>query len=156
MIKSLFISGLLALFIFANTSCANPAGATAKEEKHSESGVIYLNKETFKKQIFDYENNKEWKYNGKVPAILDFYADWCGPCRMVAPVLDEIQKDYKGDLQVFKVDTEKEKELAAVFGIRSLPTIVFIPVNGQPQAIMGFRPKAEMEKVINSVLKVTR
>lgn len=119
-------------------------------------GVIYLNKETFKTEVFNYETNKEWSYNGTVPAILDFYADWCGPCKMLAPVLDELQKEYNGKIQVFKVDTEKEKELAAVFGIKSLPTIVFIPATGDPQAAMGFRDKAGMEKMISEILKVEK
>ncbi len=154
--KALIISGLLSVFIFANVSCANNAEAKYTGEKSEESGVIYLNKETFKEMVFNYETNKEWKYNGKVPAILDFYADWCGPCRQVAPILSELQKEYKGKIQVFKVDTDKEKELAAIFGIKSLPTIVFIPLEGEPQAALGARPKTELEKMVNEVLKVNK
>ena len=154
--KALIISGLLSVFLFTNVSCANNAEAKSAGKNGEESGVVYLNKDSFKEEVFDYETNKEWKYNGKVPAILDFYADWCGPCRQLAPVLDEMQKEYKGKIQVFKVNTDKEKELAAVFGIRSLPTIVFIPVDGEPQAAMGFRPKADLEKMVTEILKVSK
>ena len=130
--------------------------AYAGNGEDDKSDVIYLNKESFKTEVFDYETQKEWKYNGKAPAILDFYADWCGPCKMLAPVLEELQKEYDGKIQVYKVDTEKEKELAAIFGIRSLPTIVFIPADGEPQAAMGFKNKEQMEEMITTILKVEK
>ncbi len=154
--KAIIISSLLSIFIFSNASCSNTAEAKSNEAKTSKSGVVYLNKESFKEKVFDYESNKEWKYNGDIPAILDFYADWCGPCRQIAPLLDQLQEEYKGKIQVYKVNTDKEKELASVFGIRSLPTIVFIPVKGEPQATLGFRPKVELEKMVTEVLKVSK
>jgi len=154
--KSLFITGLLSFLVLTNISCANPAKAEAKADGKEPSGVIYLNKDTFKEKVFNYETNKVWKYNGKVPAIIDFYADWCGPCKMLAPVLEDLQKEYGTKIQVFKINTDQEKELAAVFGIRSLPTIVFVPVDGDPQAAMGFRPKEDMEKMITEILKVSK
>ncbi len=154
--KSTFIRGLFSVLIIFGASVLINIKAEEKGNEEGKNEVIHLNKESFKEQVFDYENNKQWKYNGSVPAILDFYADWCGPCRMVAPILENVQKEYKGKVQVFKVNTDKEKELAAMFGIRSLPTIVFIPAEGDPQAVLGFRPKEEIEKMITEVLKVSK
>lgn len=154
--KAYIILGLLSVFTFGHVSCANKTETKSSDQNTEKNDVIHLNQESFKKLVFDYENGKEWTYNGKVPAILDFYADWCGPCRQIAPILQELQKEYNGKIQVFKVDTDKEKELAAIFGIRSLPTIVFIPLNGEPQAMMGARPKAEFEKMVSEVLKVSK
>jgi len=131
--------------LLVNCNAGNP--------KHETKGnIIHLTKATFKSQVFDYEKNKQWKYEGTKPAIIDFYADWCGPCRMLAPVMDEIAKEYAGKVIVYKVDTDKERELAMNLGISSLPTLVFIPVNGKPQATMGALPKAELVKIINEVL----
>jgi thioredoxin 1 len=112
----------------------------------------HLTKASFVKKIFDYENNKEWKYEGELPAIIDFYADWCGPCKMVAPVLEQLADEYKGRIEIFKVDTEAEQELAAVFGIRSIPSLLFIPKSGKPQMAMGAMPKASFVQAINEVL----
>ncbi len=159
--KKLLIVLGFAGFFFSTVSCANNGEAKAVEENSAAveanpEGVIHLTKETFKQQVFDYEKNQQWAYAGKVPAILDFYADWCGPCKMLSPVLEKMQKEYGGKIQVFKVNTDKEKELAATFGIRSLPTVVFIPVDGEPQAVMGFRPQEEMEKMVTEVLKVQK
>lgn len=154
--KNLLITGLLSFFVLSGISCANTANAEAKEDGKEKSGVIYLTKDTFKEKVFNYEKSKEWKYNGKVPAILDFYADWCGPCKMLAPILDDLQNEYGEKIQIFKINTEKERELSTIFGIKSLPTIVFIPVDGEPQAAMGFRQKADMEKMITEILKIKK
>lgn len=113
-----------------------------------------LTTEDFKKQVFDYTANKEWKYEGKLPAIVDFYADWCGPCKMVAPILEELSKQYEGKLAIYKVDTDAENELAAVFNIRSIPTFLFIPVDGQPMMQPGALPKHVFEQVIEEHLVV--
>lgn len=114
--------------------------------------VVYLTTQDFKEKVFNYEVNKEWKYAGELPAIIDFYADWCGPCKMVAPILQDIAKDYAGKLIVYKVDTESEQELASVFGISSIPTLLFVPKEGQPQAAMGALPRQSFDKAINEIL----
>jgi thioredoxin len=115
-----------------------------------------LTKQTFKEKIHNYEEKKEWEFLGTRPAIIDFYADWCGPCKIVAPVLEEIAKDYDGKLDIYKVDTEKEQELATAFNIRSIPSLLFIPVGAQPQMAMGALPKASFEKAISDILKIEK
>ncbi|MFW5700907.1 MAG: thioredoxin [Cyclobacteriaceae bacterium] len=123
----------------------------SKTEK-SETTMEHLTKETFQEKVFNYEKNKEWQYEGDVPCIIDFYADWCGPCKMIAPILEELSKEYEGKIKIYKVDTEKEQELAAVFGIRSIPSILFVPKKGEPQMAMGALPKQSLEKAINEIL----
>jgi len=118
--------------------------------------IEFLTKETFKEKVFNWEENKEWKYEGSVPCLIDFYADWCAPCKMVAPVLEELQKEYGDKLIIYKIDTEKEQELAGMFGIRSIPSLLFVPTEGQPQMAMGALPKATFEKAISDVLKVEK
>lgn len=120
------------------------------------AAVEHLTKKTFLEKVFDYEKNQEWKYQGTKPAIIDFWAEWCGPCRMVGPVLDELQKEYGDKIQVYKVNTEEEQELAAVFGIRSIPSLLFIPVDDRPQMAVGALPKETFYEIINDVLKVPR
>lgn len=112
----------------------------------------HLSKETFLRKVFDYENSKEWKFAGELPCIVDFYADWCGPCKMVAPILEELAKEYDGKIHVYKIDTEAEQELAAVFGIRSIPSILFVPKEGKPQMALGAMPKEAFVEAINSAL----
>jgi thioredoxin 1 len=114
--------------------------------------VVHLTTQEFKEKVFNYETGKEWKYEGTLPAIIDFYADWCQPCKMVAPVLEDLAREYAGKIMVYKVDTENEQELASVFGIQSIPTLLFVPKDGQPQAAMGALPKNTFVKVINDVL----
>ena len=115
----------------------------------------HLSKDTFLEKIFNYEENKEWKFQGDKPAIIDFYADWCGPCKMVAPVLEELSKEYDGKVDIYKIDTEKEQELAGAFGISSIPSILFIPMDGQPQMALGALPKQSFKDAIRDVLKVS-
>jgi thioredoxin 1 len=113
-----------------------------------------INTETFKAKVFNYETNKDWKYEGTLPAIVDFYADWCGPCRALSPILDEISKEYDGRLFVYKVDTEASPELAALFEVRSIPSLLFIPKEGQPAMATGMLPKVQLEKAIAEILGV--
>ena len=116
-------------------------------------GAIHLTKTDFLKKVADFENNpSEWKYLGDKPAIVDFYADWCGPCKMVSPILDELADEYKDQIYVYKINTETEQELASVFGIRSIPSILFIPMSGQPQMAQGAMPKASFVQAIKDVL----
>jgi thioredoxin 1 len=114
--------------------------------------VVHLTTQEFKEKVFNYEKSSEWKYEGTLPAIVDFYADWCQPCKMVAPVLEDLANEYAGKIMVYKVNTENEQELSSVFGIQSIPTLLFIPKEGQPQAAMGALPKQTFEKVINDLL----
>jgi len=112
----------------------------------------HLTKEAFLKKVFDYENNKEWTFSGEKPCVIDFYADWCGPCKMVAPVLEELSEEYKDEINVYKIDTEKEQELAGVFGIRSIPSLLFCPKDDKPQMAMGALPKEALKEAIDNVL----
>lgn len=114
--------------------------------------VVHLTTKQFKEKVFNYEVNKQWKYEGKLPAIIDFYANWCGPCKMIAPVLEDIAAQYAGKIIVYKVNTEDERELSSVFGITSIPTILFVPLTGQPQAAMGALPRQSFEQAINDIL----
>lgn len=112
----------------------------------------HLTKQTFLEKVFNYEKNKEWKFEGKLPCLIDFYADWCAPCKMVAPILEELNEEYKGKINIYKVNTEQEQELASAFGIRSIPSLLFCPANGQPQMAMGALPKESFKKTINDIL----
>lgn len=114
----------------------------------------HLTKETFLEKVFDYEKNQEWKYNGDIPAIIDFWAPWCGPCKMVGPILDELSEEYKGKIYVYKINTDVEQELGAVFGIRSIPSLLFIPVVGQPKMAVGALPKETLKQAIEKELLV--
>lgn len=107
---------------------------------------------TFKEKIFDYTKETEWKYYGAKPAIIDFYADWCGPCRMVAPALEQLSEEYEGRIDIYKVDTEAEQELAAVFGIQSIPSFLFIPMNDSPSLESGAFPKSAFKQIIEQHL----
>ena len=113
-----------------------------------------LTKETFLEKVFDFESSKEWKFQGEVPAIIDFYADWCGPCKMLAPVLEELSKEYGEKITIYKIDTEAEKELSAAFGIRSIPSMLFCPLGEAPQMAHGALPKQQIKKIILDVLKI--
>lgn len=112
----------------------------------------HLTFETFKEKVFNFDQNQDWKFEGKLPCIIDFYADWCGPCKMVAPILDELSKEYEGKINIYKVDTEAEQELSQIFGIRSIPSILFCPADGQPQMAQGALPKHSLKQAIEDVL----
>lgn len=111
-----------------------------------------LTKEKFLEKVFNYEQNKDWKFNGELPCLIDFYADWCGPCKMVAPVLEELSEEFAGKINIYKVDTEAQQELAAAFGIRSIPSLLFCPKDDKPQMAQGALPKPALIEAINTVL----
>ena len=110
-----------------------------------------LTTETFKEKVFDYTQNEEWSFKGKKPAIIDFYADWCAPCKTIAPILEELDAEIDG-IDFYKVNTEEENELAATFGIQSIPSILFIPMEGQPQMAVGALPKETFKQAISEIL----
>ena len=112
----------------------------------------HLTLATFKEKVFDFEKSQEWKFEGKLPCVIDFYADWCGPCKMVAPILEELSTEYDGKINIYKVDTEAEQELSQVFGIRSIPSMLFCPAEGQPQMAQGALPKHALIQAIDDVL----
>jgi thioredoxin len=113
-----------------------------------------LNKESFKEKIFNYEENKDWKFEGDLPCIIDFYADWCAPCKMIAPIMEELSKEYEGKINFYKLNVDEEQEVASLFGIQSIPSILFIPLNEQPQMAVGAIPKESFRQAIKEVLKV--
>ena len=114
----------------------------------------HLTLDTFKEKVFNFEASKDWKFEGEKPAIIDFYADWCGPCKIVAPILEELQAEYGDKLTIYKVNTEEQRELSSVFGIQSIPSLLFIPLEGQPQMAMGALPKETFKQAIKEVLSV--
>lgn len=119
----------------------------------NELATKYLSTEGFKKKIMNYdEHPQEWVFEGNRPAIIDFYATWCGPCKMTAPIIERLARKYKGQIDFYKVDIDQERELAQIFGIRSIPTFLFIPIKGQPTAQMGAMQLADFEEIIESEL----
>ncbi len=116
--------------------------------------IEHLTLDTFKTKVFNFEANKDWKYEGDKPAVIDFYADWCAPCKMVAPILEELATEYDGKLTIYKINTEDQEELAGMFGVQSIPSILFIPMNEQPQMAMGALPKNNFVNAFKEILKV--
>ncbi len=114
--------------------------------------MTVINTQEFKDLVFNFSKNTEWKFDGKLPVLVDFFAEWCGPCKMIAPVLEKLAKEYEGKIHIYKVDTDKEPELSAVFGISSVPSLLFIPTDGQPQMNPGALPEPQLRKAIEDVL----
>ena len=129
-------------------------GSTFAQESPKEGNVIEMDETMFLTRVFDYtdKNATEWKYKGDKPCIIDFYATWCGPCKIIAPTLKELAKEYKDSIYVYKVDVDKQKRLAGTMGIQSMPTIVFIPIKGQPQVIVGAAGKDTFHRAVKEVL----
>lgn len=147
---------LLLVAGFSLTACAQTKEKEESREtlkKETKMKTIHLNKIDFLKKVANYEANpNDWKYLGDKPALIDFYADWCGPCKAVAPVLEELAKEYDGEIYIYKIDTEEEQELAAMFGIRSIPSLLFVPMEGTPQMAQGALPKPTLKEAIDKVL----
>jgi thioredoxin len=118
--------------------------------------IVFLNEATFKAKVWNYDQNPEWKFIGDKPMIIDFYADWCKPCKMIAPHLEEIQSEYGTKLQIYKINTDNTPNLANLFKVRSIPTLLFIPADGNFQQIVGYRNKEQFVELVGSVLKVTK
>lgn len=145
------------ILLLAGVAFASCSGQTRKNNEQNKEEkkmkTIHLTKSEFLTKVVDYEKNpNEWKYLGDKPAIIDFYASWCGPCKMLAPVLEELAAEYGDSIYIYKIDTEQEKELAAAFNIRSIPTLLFVPMSGAPQLAQGALPKATLKDAIDKVL----
>jgi thioredoxin 1 len=152
--KKILISISLGLMILLSNCNAGNPGKTSNNATSVSGSVIVLTNAEFKQKVFNYTVNKEWKFEGKLPVIIDFYASWCGPCRQLSPRVEEIAKEYAGKIIVYKVDTDAEQELSQNMGIQSLPTLLFIPMKGKPQATMGAVPKETLVKAVQEVLLV--
>lgn len=149
-----YISILIISLVFVNCTSGNTENKNSASV--SSTGVVQqLTSGEFRQVIYNYDTSPEWKYEGSMPVIIDFYADWCPPCRQLSPLVEEIAKEYNGKIVVYKVDTDKEKELAQKLGITSLPTLLYIPAKGKPQVTLGYIPKESIVKTINEVLSIT-
>jgi thioredoxin 1 len=150
--RRIVLSIIISSLFFVNCKSENPGGKGT--DLSTGNQIVHLTNDTFKKLVFNYEVNKEWKFEGNKPAIIDFYADWCAPCRQLSPVIEEIAREFEGKIVVYKVDTEKEKILSQRLGITGLPTLLFIPANGKPQMAMGLLPKESLVKAVNDLLLI--
>ena len=150
--KYTVLSIIMFSLILNECKAGNPDDRVTKST--AANSVVQLTNDSFKKVVFNYDINKEWKFEGNKPAIIDFYADWCPPCRQLSPLVEEIAKEYAGKIDVYKVDTDKETALAQALGITNLPTLLFIPAKGKPQVTMGAMPKDNLVKAINEILLI--
>jgi thioredoxin len=159
MIKaSILVVSLLLTLTGCNAKNADSAKTQGDQteqttKNNKKMGTIHLTKEAFLKKVVNYETSpNEWKYLGDKPCLIDFYADWCGPCKAVAPILEELAKTYDGQIYIYKINTDEEQELAGAFGIRSIPSLLFVPMEGKPQMSMGALPKNQMVESIDKIL----
>ncbi|NDV60176.1 thioredoxin [Bacteroides sp. 519] len=157
------ITLVLVSIMIVGTSCANnkvkdnekseKTEMSQQQKKDNKMKTIHLTKADFLAKVANYEESPEsWKYLGDKPAIIDFYADWCGPCKTIAPILEELAEEYDGQIYIYKINVDKEKELASAFGIRSIPTLLFVPMKDKPQMANGAMPKATFVQAINDIL----
>ncbi len=152
------IFSILALSLFMLISCNNTAqnkgkNEDAKNQTMSQASVKQLNKVGFIDKIMDYETNPTtWIYKGEIPSVVDFYADWCRPCKIVAPIMEELAKEYEGRINIYKVDVDQEKELSQYFRIESIPAILFIPLKGEPSMQAGAMSKEQYRKIFDEFL----
>lgn len=153
------IKSLLSIFVLTLTvtACAGNSGENKKSNELTKEDnimeIIALNKADFLKKVYNYEANpNDWKFEGSRPAIVDFYATWCGPCKVMHPILEELSKEYSGKVDIYQIDVDKEQDLAGAFGIRSIPTLLMIPMNGEPRIMQGAMPKDQLKKAIDEFL----
>jgi thioredoxin 1 len=164
--EALFVTVMFIVAVFWAGCRKQPAEQTETQHhsnENTQSGPVGVNgvslvesltKDSFLQKVFNYEQNKEWKFEGKLPCIIDFYADWCRPCKMVEPILQELAQEYQGKLNIYRVDTQAQQELAVTFGIQSIPSMLFVPLNDKPQMAIGALPKKTLKIAIKEVLKV--
>ena len=148
-----YILMLLVLPFFSNCQ-GQQAVKRIEDTKPAQTGVEHLTKATFKLKVFDFENNKQWKFAGDKPCIIDFYAEWCGPCKKLAPTVEQIAKDYQGKINVYKVNVDEQQELAGAFGVQGIPAVLFCPQTDKPQMSTGYITRTDFDKAIKEVLKV--
>ena len=150
--RKTFFAGLL-LALSLSTCAGNTKSNNNQPKETKKMGTIHITKAEFIAKVANYEKNPtEWKYLGDKPCIIDFYASWCGPCKTIAPILEDLAKEYEGQIYIYKVNTEEEQELAGAFGIRSIPSLLFCPMNGAPQMAQGAMPKESFKQAITEVL----
>jgi thioredoxin len=149
--RNLIILSILSIILFVSCNTDSPK---SNNDSDASSLVIPLTNESFKKEVFNYDEGMQWKFEGDLPVIIDFYADWCGPCKELSPRLEQIANEYEGKLIVYKVNTDTEKQLAQDLGIQNLPTLVFIPAKGNPRSAVGSLSKEELVKAVKEVLLV--
>lgn len=136
-----------------NIEVTDEKNSSNNESSKSLAEPEYLTYETFIEKVWDFESNpQEWVYKGDVPCVIDFYADWCKPCKMIAPIMDDLADEYEGRVKIYKIDTDKEKRLAQVFQVRSIPAVLFSPVKGRPMMQTGALPKDQYIKIIEDEL----
>ncbi len=164
--KKIFYILMMGAFILQGCSQSKkPANVEAQQQatsqrevaadttKGNEGKVVYLSSEDFRKKVMDYQvHRQDWVFNGTKPAIIDFYATWCHPCKMMSPIVEQLAKKYAGKIDFYKVDIDNEQDVANAFDIQSIPTFFFVPTKGNPQVQMGAMEKAEFERIITSVL----
>ena len=155
--KKIFTLLVLVVGFMTLSSCKgqakNVAGETESSQETTANTPVHITKADFLKKIYNYEASpNEWKYLGDKPAIIDFYADWCGPCKMIAPSLEQLAKEYAGKIDIYKVDVDKETELAQAFGIQGIPALLYIPMTGKPQMLQGALPKDQLKEKIETIL----
>ncbi|MFA6334468.1 MAG: thioredoxin [Bacteroidales bacterium] len=151
LLYTIIFAGVVSCGVNVTSNPVKDGSIDTKKEKSVKT--IHLTKADFLTKVMNYEKNpNEWKYLGDKPAIIDFYALWCGPCRSIAPILEELAEEYDGQIYIYKIDTEKERELSAAFGITSIPTLLFIPMGESPQISQGALPRADLKEIVDNVL----
>jgi thioredoxin len=147
------ITTILSLMLIVQITACSGSDPEKTGDKPVNGQIMHLTAESFKKLVWNYDKNpNDWKYEGDLPCIIDFYADWCKPCKMIAPIMEELSVEFKGKIRIYKVNTDQQKELASIFNIRTIPAVLFVPKTGKPQMSVGALPKPTFIQAINEVL----